>query len=257
MKSMTNELITRSRRRGFILPTALAIVLLGASLAMGIITLAHYMYAVDTVARRDYDDRIEVRNFIEEAKGFIIAENTLRSNDVTERRYRDFRTGTVLHGQKGEDGSLKDYFEIKSMEDLQVCYSGSTPLNAISRDFEVGTGDARRRIVLRVYDLNYDPASVDVTSAKPGWDFPPSLMPPAEYDKDETEFVRASAEEQGDDNIRSTFTSGKSDEYFADYYRNFGAYLIRVDVYLPGSNRTRPVRRMEEAFYVKIGTAKN
>ena len=60
---------------GFILMTTLVIIFIGTALSVGILVLANSMFATDAVNRGDYEDQIDVTRFIEQAKGFIVAQN--------------------------------------------------------------------------------------------------------------------------------------------------------------------------------------
>ena len=76
--------------------------------ATGIFVLANSMFATDAVNRGDYEDQINVTRFIEQAKGFIVAQNIALVN----------RDEPVLHGQ---GGTSNDYFMAYKLSDLQVC----------------------------------------------------------------------------------------------------------------------------------------
>lgn len=241
------------RRRGFVLPTALIIVLVGAAISVAILSLAHYMHVTDIFSRGSYAIDIDARGLIEQTKGLIVAENIRRSDDLSPQG------GTVLHGQ-GEPVS-KDYFTIRGTEDLRVV--AAAPLTALlSRDIPLpadrwGSDHVRTFIRLQVFDANYKPQ--DVKGFVPDADFPPSIMPAAEYaSKSLQQWIESYSTENsgassGSGNVGGSGPGGGgtvNDEKRLSFYRNFGAYLIRADVFREG--RARPVRRFEEMFYVMI-----
>ena len=96
------------RRSGFILITALVIILVGAALSVGVFALANSMLTTDVVNRKGYEEQTEVVRYIELAKGFIVTRNIeLASRDEP-----------VLHGR---GGASNDYFVVRRLDDLQVC----------------------------------------------------------------------------------------------------------------------------------------
>lgn len=216
------------RRAGFILVTALIIVLLGAAISVGIFALAHSMHTTDIVNRESYMDQIDMARHIEEAKGFIAAYNVgLVANNKA-----------VLHGRGGTTGT---YFSIRRLDDLQVSTPGDVAA-ALSRDnipLAANLG-FERRLRLQVYDANYRIGDVLFTPT-PG--MPPSLRPsvvlPAEGGADvyenEGEGIDAGTKEVSGDLIVS------------DHYKYYGAYLIRAEIFREG--QSTPLRRTEEAFF--------
>ncbi len=205
------RLSVRGRRSGFILITALIVILLGAVLSVGIFTLANSMYTTNLLNRHGYEDQIAVTGLIEQAKGFIVARNVeLRSDDKP-----------VLHGR---GAAANDYFPIHTLNDLQVCTPPDVG-DVLSREVAL-RADHRgvaRRLRLQVYDANYRVGDVRFT---PTPDMPPSLYP---------------------SHVESNTSWGSGGTVSADYYRNYGAYLVRVELFRDG--RSAPLRRTEMAFF--------
>ena len=239
----------RSRRRGFVLLMALLVILLGVALTLGIFALSRSVYNLDITARSDYDDYIDVTSVIEEAKGFIVAENNRRSEDVEGAR-------VVLHGKGGGDG--KDYFKINSLEDLQVC-TPATVVHILSRDIPISPegrptsyGSSPERFMrLQVFDANYRAEDVKFTPAPGLAGFPPSAMPPGGYSLSTLEQEGTSGASHGEEYTkggRGGADPGEEPKF--NVYEDFGAYLIRVDIFRAG--REAPIRRIEEMFYMRI-----
>ena len=220
---MARKLLKRERRRsGFILVTALMIVLLGAALSVGIFALAQAMFGTDILNRHVYEEQINMTSLIEEAKAFIIFENQRRiSSDVH-----------VLHGQ---GGTSDDYFPINRLSDLQVC-SPQSIADVLSREITLsGDRGFRRHLTLQVYDANY---RVDDVRFTPGPDMPPSLYP--------TRIIVHN--EIGESYAPDTSPPPDSnDVQDRDLYKVFGAYLIRVELHREGLQK--PQRRTEEMFF--------
>lgn len=234
------------RRRGFILPTALIIILLGAGIAVTVFVLANYMHTTDILSRGNYAVNIDAMGLIEQTKGLIVAENIRRSDDLSPQG------GSVLHG-RGEQAS-RDYFAIRGIADLQVI--GTAPLtDMLSRDIPLpadrsGSDHIRTFIRLQVFDANYWPK--DVKGFVPDVNFPSSILPAAEY---APKLPNLWAENNGGSG--GTGSGGgpggggtENDARRLNYYRTFGAYLIRADVFKEG--RAQPVHRFEELFYMMI-----
>ena len=197
------------RRSGFILVMALAIALLGAALSVGVFALAHSMHTTDVVNRRGYGAQIDVSAFIEQAKGFIVAKNVeLRSDD-----------NPVLHGR---GATRKDYFPIHNLGDLQVC-TPSEVADVLSREIALSADRGARRLRLQVYDANY---RIEDVRFMPTPDMPPSLYP---------------------SRVQTSTSWGSGGTVSVDHYKNYGAYLIRVELFRDG--RSTPLRRTEMAFF--------
>lgn len=236
MKS--RQRITSQKRSGFILVTALIIVLLGAALSIGIFALANSMYTTDLVNRKDYEEQIQVNQVIESAKGFIVNENYRRSDDVSGRRI-------VLHGR---GGTSDDYFLIRSLNDLQVCMPKPVE-EALSRDIPL-THDRnfRRWMTLQVYDANY---RVDDLRFIPTSDAPPSLSPSARLADSGGQDAWSM---EGVEIVDPSTKTVSGDALPAQFYKHFGAYLIRVRLFREGL--AEPVRQTEEMFFMTIPPTK-
>ena len=219
--------------RGFIRPTALAIALLGAGLSLTIFSLAQYMQKTDERTRGAYSDQINVAGYIEEAKGFIVTENNRRSNDL------GADGGVVLHGRGADATTARDYFYIRSMSDLQVCTPAHVA-DALSRDIPI---KGKRTVRLQVFDANYRVGNI--RGFTPESNFPPSIIPAKQF-KDGG--GGSDWEQSGDADSTNTQTEG--DVKALSYYKNFGAYLVRAEVFEEG--KTKPLRRTEELFYMLI-----
>ena len=222
------------RRSGFILITALVIILLGAALSVGVFALANSMLTTDVVNRKGYEEQTEVVRYIELAKGFIVTRNIeLASRDEP-----------VLHGQ---GGASNDYFVVHRLSDLQVCKPQAVG-DVLSQDVLLSARGGERRLRLQVFDANYRVSDIRFATTP---EMPPSLSPLSRISGGGGDGDSYEDEGEGTDPSRKSVSG---DVVPMDYYKNYGAYMIRVEVYREG--QSTPLRRTEEAFfqYVKKGT---
>ena len=226
--------LRRGRRSGFILITALVIILLGAALSVGVFALANSMLTTDVVNRKGYEEQTEVVRYIELAKGFIVTRNIeLASRDEP-----------VLHGQ---GGASNDYFVVRRLDDLQVCKPQAVG-DVLSQDVLLSARGGERRLRLQVFDANYRVSDIRFATTP---EMPPSLSPLSRISGGSGDGDSYEDEGEGTDPSRKSVSG---DVVPMDYYKNYGAYMIRVVVYREG--QSTPLRRTEEAFfqYVKKGT---
>ena len=226
--------LRRGRRSGFILITALVIILLGAALSVGVFALANSMLTTDVVNRKGYEEQTEVVRYIELAKGFIVTRNIeLASRDEP-----------VLHGQ---GGASNDYFVVRRLDDLQVCKPQAVG-DVLSQDVLLSARGGERRLRLQVFDANYRVSDIRFATTP---EMPPSLSPLSRISGGSGDGDSYEDEGEGTDPSRKSVSG---DVVPMDYYKNYGAYMIRVEVYREGQDA--PLRRTEEAFfqYVKKGT---
>ncbi|WP_299075835.1 hypothetical protein [uncultured Fretibacterium sp.] len=226
--------LRRGRRSGFILITALVIILLGAALSVGVFALANSMLTTDVVNRKGYEEQTEVVRYIELAKGFIVTRNIeLASRDEP-----------VLHGQ---GGASNDYFVVRRLDDLQVCKPQAVG-DVLSQDVLLSARGGERRLRLQVFDANYRVSDIRFATTP---EMPPSLSPLSRISGGSGDGDSYEDEGEGTDPSRKSVSG---DVVPMDYYKNYGAYMIRVEVYREG--QSTPLRRTEEAFfqYVKKGT---
>lgn len=222
------------RRSGFILITALVIILVGAALSVGVFALANSMLTTDVVNRKGYEEQTEVVRYIELAKGFIVTRNIeLASRDEP-----------VLHGQ---GGASNDYFVVRRLDDLQVCKPQAVG-DVLSQDVLLSARGGERRLRLQVFDANYRVSDIRFATTP---EMPPSLSPLSRISGGSGDGDSYEDEGEGTDPSRKSVSG---DVVPMDYYKNYGAYMIRVEVYREG--QSTPLRRTEEAFfqYVKKGT---
>lgn len=222
------------RRSGFILITALVIILVGAALSVGIFALANSMLTTDVVNRKGYEEQTEVVRYIELAKGFIVTRNIeLASRDEP-----------VLHGR---GGASNDYFVVRRLDDLQVCMPQAVG-DVLSQDVPLSARGGERRLRLQVFDANYRVSDIRFATTP---EMPPSLSPLSRISGGSGDGDSYEDEGEGTDPSRKSVSG---DVVPMDYYKNYGAYMIRVEVYREG--QSTPLRRTEEAFfqYVKKGT---
>ena len=222
------------RRSGFILIAALVIILVGAALSVGIFALANSMLTTDIVNRKGYEEQTEVVRYIELAKGFIVTRNIeLVSRDEP-----------VLHGR---GGASNDYFVVRRLDDLQVCMPQAVG-DVLSQDVPLSARGGERRLRLQVFDANYRVSDIRFATTP---EMPPSLSPLSRISGGGGDGDSYEDEGEGTDPSRESVSG---DVVPLDYYKNYGAYMIRVEVYREGQDA--PLRRTEEAFfqYVKKGT---
>ena len=222
------------RRSGFILIAALVIILVGAALSVGIFALANSMLTTDVVNRKGYEEQTEVVRYIELAKGFIVTRNIeLASRDEP-----------VLHGR---GGASNDYFVVRRLDDLQVCMPQAVG-DVLSQDVPLSARGGERRLRLQVFDANYRVSDIRFATTP---EMPPSLSPLSRISGGSGDGDSYEDEGEGTDPSRKSVSG---DVVPMDYYKNYGAYMIRVEVYREG--QSTPLRRTEEAFfqYVKKGT---
>jgi len=214
--------------------TALVIILLGAALSVGVFALANSMLTTDVVNRKGYEEQTEVVRYIELAKGFIVTRNIeLASRDEP-----------VLHGQ---GGASNDYFVVRRLDDLQVCKPQAVG-DVLSQDVLLSARGGERRLRLQVFDANYRVSDIRFATTP---EMPPSLSPLSRISGGSGDGDSYEDEGEGTDPSRKSVSG---DVVPMDYYKNYGAYMIRVEVYREG--QSTPLRRTEEAFfqYVKKGT---
>ncbi|NLL36008.1 MAG: hypothetical protein GX256_00630 [Fretibacterium sp.] len=210
-----------ARREGIVLISALVIMLVSGLLVLAIFVLTTAFNRTTLVQRGSYRDSIEMTSLVEEAKGLILALNKERGS-----------SGQLL--LRGDGGSLvsNDFYDVRSLEDLQI-----TTVSELSRDISLSPGrnGRPRRLTLKVYDANYPVKQVKFT---PSSDMPPSLYP----------VLSALPLEGNKWTIAEGSGSYTENDVIPQSHRNFGAYLIRVELY-QGDAR---LRRVDMAFSQQV-----
>jgi len=222
------------RREGMVLEMALIIVLVGSLLIAAMFDLSTQFTQSMTLYRSGYAEHVALTDYLEKAKGFIVQLNT----------QREAANADVLHGP----GVSLDVV-INSLSDLQLTQAANGVGAALSVDRVVLLGNGRKRVVMRVFDANYNPHWV--TSADVDWsvrkEFPPSLM-----------LDVSSALGSSWDGV--FITPGQPDtdkwrrvkEYLAQMYRDYGAYVVRVQLYDIRDGNEILEREVEEGFFQAI-----
>lgn len=218
-------------RRGFILITALVIILVGTALSVGILVLTEGFSKGSLFQRPAYEQHIDVASEVKRLEAFLVKTN--------QDRYEG--GGRVLHG-KGY--TADDYGNpINRLEDLQV----TEHPDVLSTDRTEG----HQRLVVQVYDANYRIA--DLTKDLLGRpaelrSFPPSLLPPS------FSGIGSSSSSEGsatDPSLGGSGGSGHVSIGQEKIYGIYGAYLIRVQLYTRKGDGApwRFQRGAEEGFF--------
>ena len=140
-----------------------------------------------------------------------------------------------------------DYFVVRRLDDLQVCKPQAVG-DVLSQDVLLSARGGERRLRLQVFDANYRVSDIRFATTP---EMPPSLSPLSRISGGSGDGDSYEDEGEGTDPSRKSVSG---DVVPMDYYKNYGAYMIRVEVYREG--QSTPLRRTEEAFfqYVKKGT---
>ena len=219
------------RRPGFILITALAIILLGTALSVGMLVLAGDFSRISLFKRPAYEQHIDVTSEVKRVEAFLVKTN----------RDRYEGGGRVLHGQ----GYTADDYgtPINRLADLQV----TEHPDVLSADRTEG----HQRLVVQVYDANYRIA--DLTKDLLGRpaelrSFPPSLLPSSFSGTGSSSSSLGSAT---DPSVSGGGGSGHVSISQEKIYGIYGAYLVRVRLYTRkgGGAPWRFQRGAEEGFF--------
>jgi hypothetical protein len=222
--------MTARRRDGMALAMALVIVLLGSALVAAMFDLSSAFSQSMTFERRGYAEHVALTDYLEKAKGFIVDFN----------RQREALGQPVLHGP---EVSLDADVKITSLAGLQLTQDDVAA--ALSVDTVLLLGNGRRRLVMRTYDANYYPSRVDIDDWEEKKNFPPSLKLNRDPENN------ASNQQKDSDNPRN-----ETPEHWTPLqeqeYRDYGAYVIRVEL-LRDHNGTELLERdIEEGFFQAI-----
>ena len=130
------------------------------------------------------------------------------------------------------------------LSDLQVCKPQAVG-DALSQDVPLRAGMGfkgfQRRLRLQVFDANYRVSDIEFV---PPPDMHPSLSPVSRIGGGSGGLDPYEVEgESVDPGVKPV----SGDIIPSDYYRNYGAYVIRVEIFREG--QSTPLRRTEEAFF--------
>jgi hypothetical protein len=214
--------VTMRKHEGMALVMALVIVLLGSALISAMFDLSSAFTKTMSFERRGYVEHVAMTDYLEKAKGFIINTNNGRG------------LAGVLHGP---GVTLSD--DITSLADLQLTQA------ELSVDMTVQLGNGARRLVLRTYDANYRPSRVNISDWANKKDFPPSLK--LDFNSIEN---GADLELGGTDVSNPDIEAWRQSQSQA--YRDYGAYVVRVELYHNNGGRELLERDIEEGFFQAI-----
>ena len=219
------------RRPGFILITALVIILLGMTLSVGMLVLAGDFSRISLFQRPAYEQHIDVASEVKRLEAFLVKTN--------QDRYKG--GGRVLHGQ----GYTADDYgtAINRLGDLQV----TEHPDVLSTDRTEG----HQRLVVQVYDANYRIADLTKDLLEHPAElrsFPPSLLPSSFSGTGSSSSSEGSAT---DPSVSGGGASGQVTIGQEKIYGIYGAYLIRVQLYTrrDGGAPWRFQRGAEEGFF--------
>ncbi len=238
MTEKTNSMVRRrlaARRRGMALPMALLIVIIGSALIAAMFELSSVFSRTAVIQRESYVDHITITDYLERAKGFLVNLN-----------YQRHLTGqSVMHGP----GNAALSADLHSLADLQL--TQDEVWEVLSVDHVVVTKNGRQRVVMQVFDVNYDPERIRmplIADLDQLERLPPSLM-------------LVIAEDTGL-GIWGTggFSSGRSapppvnlNDVLSESFERYGAYFIRVQLFDASRNgRETPSHEVEETFFQTI-----
>ena len=216
-----------AKHRGFILPTALVVALIGGTIAAILLHMGNSILHHSNRQKSLYGDHVSVTDHIQAVKGSLVAYNNNNSDGDDGQR-------VILHSRDDEDEP------INSISDLMLsdyCYDVN-----VSR-----WGMGNQKIRVNVYDIFYfyDKLSdslranlaADATLAS---DFPPPINTQAGASTS-TSMDAESEVTTGD------IPPGPTEGPPIPPWENFGAYLIRAELYEASTGHV--VRRAEKAFF--------
>jgi hypothetical protein len=220
-------------RKGFALPLALIIAIVGAILSGAIIQRGYSFFRSMGRQRSFYGDHVSVTDYVQAVKGQLIQANIERgaSGDG------------VWHGQ-GLNDELAS--EIHSVADLL--------LNDARFSFDVSLGSigqGRQRVRVNVFDVHYqenqlqnslrnDPGQMSVLPAPIN-----ALMGKSTNSSS----GQGGAEGEAEDPTKGTQSEAASGELHYPWDR-FGAYVVKVELFdVDGLNQPTLKRTAEEAFF--------
>jgi hypothetical protein len=224
------------RRKGVGLVMALAIVVVGTALIAAMFNLSSVFARATTWQRRGYTEHVSMSGYVEKAKGFIVELNKGRESEGL----------PVLHG-----ANVSLDTEIYAVTDLQLTQTENGIANALSLDIPLSTPNGSKRLVMRVYDANYKPEQIKIASWEGKQDLPPSLKldGSAGGNGSNTEVDGEFEDPSGTGQPLSPEAVNLS----AQQYRDYGAYVVRLELYnvLNGGKRVLE-RDIEEGFFQAI-----
>ncbi len=218
-----------SKRRGVALVLALVVVLVGGALIALIFEMTVRFGFTSLRQGTTYSDHLEVTGYIESAKGFIADTNVNNDQVMHPKGYTNIETTLIT----SLDMLMFDQAEL-----------------SVDRVFAGSKG--RQRVVMRVFDANYranrvrEPLllnSVDMAQMPP----PLSL---AEAGASMDQYITNVG------NSHTPTTGGQAiddNEVWKRFFKYYGAYLIRVELYdIDESGTQNLTRKVEEAFFQVI-----
>lgn len=224
------------KRRGSALLLALGIIVIGSALVAAMFELSTAFSRTAGVQHQGYFDHITVADHVERAKGFLVMINNQR--ELADR--------PVLHGP----GNTSFSADITALAALQLTQNDDGIAGALSVDTGVmRTKNGSQRLIMQVYDANYNPESVTITNLDELSQLPSSLM-----------LGLSRTEESGTVKTGTFISAGSRDPEIQNRlsgvaYEDYGAYLIRVRLFnidTNGLEQGTPVYELEEAFFQTV-----
>jgi hypothetical protein len=225
---------------------ALSIVVIGTVLIAAMFNLSTVFTRTATFQRRGYIEHVSMASYLEKAKGFIVQLNEGREADNM----------PVLHGSGlpvSLDGVNLDSVTFTGMTALQLTQDEDGIADALSIDMALHTPNGPKRLVMRVYDANYLPSWVAISN----WQdqaLPPSLMLYADdLNKNGEDLEGLDDNNLTENSIDGDNLSGGGVHNKSQQYRDYGAYVVRLELYDIHNDGTGVLARdIEEGFFQAI-----
>lgn len=201
--------------------TAMIVVLVGSLLVTAVFQVMISFHTAMQTGQMSYQDHLNVTDYIEGAKGWITQINQV--------------DGRVRHPV----GLLNNTTQVITNVNTLVF---TDP--ALSVDETLG----KQRLVMRVFDSNYRARQID-SSLRNDPDAMRMLPPPLSLLEQAANNI-ASMNDVGHRTDPTGYIALDEQEVFAAFFRNYGAYLIRVELFNDdGHGGEVLARRAEEAFF--------
>lgn len=236
-----NGNIQNRRRDGSALLVALVVVLVGGALIAVMFDMSVNFSRSMTWHQRAYREHLDVTDYIEGAKGWLTATSLAVGVAV-----HPGTPSTLIAGETRPNiapGDLRD----NNMQEI-------TSVNALvfkDADLSVDRTVSGQRLIMRVYDMNYRYKQLS-DALKASADAMMEMPPPLSL-LEQTVQAMEVMRNDGNASDPTGYKSSDSEEISAQLFRQYGAYLVRVQLFnLEPDGRQNLARWAEEAFFVFV-----
>jgi hypothetical protein len=148
----------------------------------------------------------------------------------------------VLHGS-----NVALDADIHAVTDLQLTQAEDRIAATLSLDVPLSTPNGSKRLVMRVYDANYRPEQIKIDSWEEKQDLPPSLKLDGKAGGNGS-YADGTFEDPSGEGTHQETT-----DLSVQQYRDYGAYVVRLELYNVLDDGTRVLERdIEEGFFQAI-----